>query len=181
MLIECSLIERIRYCDESNRDTIEQPHVCSSVSLFRLFWSYISKPKRCLQRSRLRTTKAIKLVARLRDTFYPTLLNEGISTIDHTDKGLTWLSPCFNLAIIWGPITIHVEVMSASIKWRAHLHWHFAETKMKHRYPHIDGLVQDSSNFNALAMELLQSCAKPSICYCNHILWGKCFFSNHPN
>ena len=27
---------------------------------------------------------------------------------------------------------------------------------------HIDGLPQDCSNSNALAMELLQSCAKPS-------------------
>ena len=30
---------------------------------------------------------------------------------------------------------------------------------------HIDGWVQDCSNSNALAMELLQSCTKPSICY----------------
>ena len=29
---------------------------------------------------------------------------------------------------------------------------------------HIDGLVQDCSNFSALAIELLQSCTKPSIC-----------------
>ena len=29
---------------------------------------------------------------------------------------------------------------------------------------HIDGLVQDCSNSSALAMELLQSCTKPSIC-----------------
>ena len=28
---------------------------------------------------------------------------------------------------------------------------------------HIDGLVQDCSNSSALAMELLQSCTKPSI------------------
>ena len=28
---------------------------------------------------------------------------------------------------------------------------------------HFDGLVQDCSNSSALAMELLQSCAKPSI------------------
>ena len=28
---------------------------------------------------------------------------------------------------------------------------------------HIDGLAQDSSNSSSLAMELLQSCAKPSI------------------
>ena len=28
---------------------------------------------------------------------------------------------------------------------------------------YIDGLVQDCSNFSALAMELLQSCTKPSI------------------
>ena len=32
---------------------------------------------------------------------------------------------------------------------------------------HIDGLVQDCSNPSALKMELLQSCAKPSI-YCSH-------------
>ena len=30
---------------------------------------------------------------------------------------------------------------------------------------YMDGLVQDCSNFSALAMELLQSCTKPSICY----------------
>ena len=30
---------------------------------------------------------------------------------------------------------------------------------------HIDGLVQDGSNSNALAMELLQSCTKPSMNY----------------
>ena len=29
---------------------------------------------------------------------------------------------------------------------------------------HIDGLAQDCSNSSALAMELLQSCAKPSTC-----------------
>ena len=28
---------------------------------------------------------------------------------------------------------------------------------------HVDGLVQDCSNSSALAMELLQSCAKPSM------------------
>ena len=31
---------------------------------------------------------------------------------------------------------------------------------------HIDGLVQDCRNSSALAMELLQSCTKPSISYC---------------
>ena len=30
---------------------------------------------------------------------------------------------------------------------------------------HIDGLVQDGSNSSALTLELLQSCAKPSICF----------------
>ena len=29
---------------------------------------------------------------------------------------------------------------------------------------HVDGLAQDCSNSFALAMELLQSCTKPSIC-----------------
>ena len=28
---------------------------------------------------------------------------------------------------------------------------------------HVDGLVQDCSNSSALAMELLQSCTKPSM------------------
>ena len=32
-----------------------------------------------------------------------------------------------------------------------------------HRVTDIDGLVQDGSNSSALAMELLQSCTKPSI------------------
>ena len=31
---------------------------------------------------------------------------------------------------------------------------------------YFDGLVQDCSNSSALAMELLQSCTKPSICFC---------------
>ena len=35
---------------------------------------------------------------------------------------------------------------------------------------HIDGLVQDYSNSSALAMELLQSCTKPLICF---IVYGK--------
>ena len=48
------------------------------------------------------------------------------------------------------------------------------------RYPDINGLVQDCSNSSALAMELLQSCTKPStwwtilkktqLCY-----WYQCF------
>ena len=33
----------------------------------------------------------------------------------------------------------------------------------QYMYTHIDGLVQDCSNSSALAMELLQSCTKPSI------------------
>ena len=33
---------------------------------------------------------------------------------------------------------------------------------------HIDGLVKDCSNSSALAMELLQSCAKPSIRYSSY-------------
>ena len=38
-------------------------------------------------------------------------------------------------------------------------------------YTHIDGLAQDCSNSIALAMELQQSCAVPSIC-CECIIWG---------
>ena len=34
---------------------------------------------------------------------------------------------------------------------------------------HFDGLVQDCSNSIANALELLQSCAKPSILYLSHI------------
>ena len=33
----------------------------------------------------------------------------------------------------------------------------------------IDGLVQDCSNSSVLAMELLQSCTKPSICSLLHV------------
>ena len=32
----------------------------------------------------------------------------------------------------------------------------------------IDGLVEDCSNSSASALELLQSCTKPSICYLYH-------------
>ena len=39
-------------------------------------------------------------------------------------------------------------------------------------YIHIDGLAQDCSNSSALAMELLQSCAKPSICQRAGLLIG---------
>ena len=39
---------------------------------------------------------------------------------------------------------------------------------------HIDSLVQDCSNSSALAMELLQSCAKPSICHCHFSLKSSC-------
>ena len=35
---------------------------------------------------------------------------------------------------------------------------------MGRRVYDIDGLVQDCSNSSALAVELLQSCTKPSIC-----------------
>ena len=35
---------------------------------------------------------------------------------------------------------------------------------------YIDGLVQDCSIFSALAMEILQSCTKPSI-YSDYIKW----------
>ena len=35
---------------------------------------------------------------------------------------------------------------------------------VSHQKVNIDGLVQDCSNSSVLAMELLQSCIKPSIC-----------------
>ena len=38
----------------------------------------------------------------------------------------------------------------------------------------IDGLVQDCSNSSALAMELLHSCTKPSICTANVSNWYVC-------
>ena len=44
---------------------------------------------------------------------------------------------------------------------------------------HIDGLVQDCSNSSALALELLQSCAKPSIYQCSSTrLWYLQYISN---
>ena len=39
-------------------------------------------------------------------------------------------------------------------------------------YPHFDGLVLDCSNSSALAMELLQSCTKPSMCLCTQLVEG---------
>ena len=36
----------------------------------------------------------------------------------------------------------------------------------------IDGLVQDCSSSSALAMELLKSCTKPSICASERVLIG---------
>ena len=56
---------------------------------------------------------------------------------------------------------------------------------------HIDGLAQDCSNSSALAMELLQSCPKPSICFphpvrplptcCNYLTYcfTSCCFAIH--
>ena len=41
--------------------------------------------------------------------------------------------------------------------------------KYKTTTDHIDGLVQDCSNSIANALELLQSCAKPSISNMNHV------------
>ena len=37
---------------------------------------------------------------------------------------------------------------------------------------HVDGLVQDCSNSSALALELLQSCTKPSNIHYNPVLIG---------
>ena len=41
-------------------------------------------------------------------------------------------------------------------------------THVLQMYVHIDGLVQDCGNPSVLAMELLQSCTKPSICDWHH-------------
>ena len=57
----------------------------------------------------------------------------------------------------------------ATLKNTGTINWY--QTKTQHntawtmcRLSYIDGLVQDCSNSSALAMELLQSCTKPSIC-----------------
>ena len=42
--------------------------------------------------------------------------------------------------------------------------WDFGAGTSADSDDHIYGLVQDCSNSSALAMELMQSCAKPSIC-----------------
>ena len=47
-----------------------------------------------------------------------------------------------------------------------------------HAFAHIDGLVQDCSNPSALAMELLQFCAKPSICLSTIVTLHQCQWSN---
>ena len=44
-------------------------------------------------------------------------------------------------------------------KWQA-ITWACGDSSLRH----IDGLVQDCRNSSALAVELLQSCTKPSIC-----------------
>ena len=46
--------------------------------------------------------------------------------------------------------------------WR---HCNFSHNLFRLSFPHIDGLVQDCIISSALAMEILQSCTKPSI-YC---------------
>ena len=40
---------------------------------------------------------------------------------------------------------------------------------------HIDGLVQDCSNFSALAVELLQSCTKPPIWTFHYVVKSQSF------
>ena len=52
-----------------------------------------------------------------------------------------------------------------------HQSWHWSRSTMILQYiPYIHGLAQDCSNSSALAMELLQSCAKKSIS--SGILWN---------
>ena len=43
------------------------------------------------------------------------------------------------------------------------------QASLENKKTYIDGLVQNCSNSSALAMELLQSCAKPSICLCSSL------------
>ena len=44
------------------------------------------------------------------------------------------------------------------------------------KYLEIDGSVQGGSNASALAMELLQSCTKPTECLCNHLNIDTAFY-----
>ena len=53
--------------------------------------------------------------------------------------------------------------------------WRYINNWVDPWHVQIDGLVQDCSNSSALAMELLQSCAKPSL-YCLREIW--CHINN---
>ena len=49
------------------------------------------------------------------------------------------------------------------------------EIQVSFIYLHFDGLVQDCNNSNALAMELLQSCTKPSFVFNVLSLFNSCY------
>ena len=59
--------------------------------------------------------------------------------------------------------------------------WHLEQSVITSRWfvtstqghPHVDDLVQDDSNSIANALELLQSCTKPSICEQQRLLPNK--------
>ena len=80
-----------------------------------------------------------------------------------------WQPSCLGLNVLIDPLVwrsvyttivpfIQIFVQFICV-WR-HLATHWHKLISKH---HVDGLVQDCSNSSALAMELLQSCTKPSM------------------
>ena len=84
---------------------------------------------------------------------------------------------------------IDVQAISLTFLLTGHFFWWYMKL-VNNEY--IDGLVQDCSNSIANALELLQSCTKPSICFMSlshytlykpsysDILSGKIFiFSKH--
>ena len=83
-----------------------------------------------------------------------------------------WIGITIGLVLVWwGKIKSNCCIHCThtdTFRWlitRLHTHWHIslAYYKIAHTLTHFVGLLQDCSNSIANALELLQSCNKPSI------------------
>ena len=89
-----------------------------------------------------------------------------------------WQATCLSLWLYkglsvtfekWWEFPPHIYIQSMlkvnrQPMWRQH-QWLRSKVSGHWKQPHIDGLVQDCSISSALAMEILQSCTKPSTYY----------------
>ena len=144
----------------------------SSVNVFnflQITWS--PGHQQCLWPSRRICTGLPALPARWRHA-----LTYGAGVPTRTGPGVLCVSPssccsCVHAAAVLPSSGIQVgnQRWLYCIHWRTHFSTFFFSINLSMvRYPHfanvhIDGLMQDCNNSSALALELLQSCTKPSI------------------